>query len=138
MPAPPSPDAVLDLPPCRPDQPLISPTVAKHIAGQAAFQLAVLAALLAAHQSSGGGSGAEADAAASAASTAAAAVAAHPWELLPQAGLWLQQQVLGPAGGPGGAGGAALRNTMVFNSFVMMQLFNQVGAGWTGGGRGER
>ncbi len=39
-------DELLDLPPVSPDEPLVTPVVAKHIMGQAAVQLAVLAGLV--------------------------------------------------------------------------------------------
>ena len=73
-------DALLDLPPRRSDQPLVTPIVAKHIAGQSLFQLAVLLATVA------GG-----------------------------------EQLLDIS--------HEANNTLVFNLFVSMQLFNQVKLG---------
>lgn len=70
-------DAMLDLPPCTPEQPLVNATVAKHIIGQAIFQLSILYYL-----------------------------------------VFHGQQGLGVD--------AATCNTLVFNSFVLMQLFNQL------------
>lgn len=77
-------DDILLSPPIRPEQPLVSTTVAKHIAGQATWQLCVMGALLFHGQGLNGLD-------------------------------------------------AATANTMLFNTFVMMQLFNQV----RGSGRGD-
>ncbi|GAX83649.1 hypothetical protein CEUSTIGMA_g11073.t1 [Chlamydomonas eustigma] len=71
-------DSLLDLKPFRFDQPLVNPTVAKHVAGQAAFQLLVLLSLLTPEVQS--------------------AVRVDP----------------------------EAANTLVFNTFVLMQLFNQI------------
>ncbi|GIL87786.1 hypothetical protein Vretifemale_15830, partial [Volvox reticuliferus] len=101
-------DAMLDVPPNRPHDPLVTPTVLKHIIGQAAFQLAVLYGMLAALQHYGGGD--------------AAAVAT--------AGGGFLDSVMAPLFGGGGGGGGGnhhhmLEMTLVFNAFVQMQLFNQ-------------
>jgi hypothetical protein len=128
-------DGMLDEPPRVRDGPIITPTVAKSIVGQAGLQLAVMAALLgplgdtlthhtaAAAQAAAGAGAAVTDAAVAAA--AAVAVA---------------------AGADGGAPDRIEQYTLVFNSFVLMQLFNQVGRGrhqwlrvcWHQLGAGER
>jgi 4-hydroxyphenylpyruvate dioxygenase-like putative hemolysin len=112
---------MLDEPPRLRDGPIITPTVAKSIVGQAALQLTVMAALLGplgetlTHHGTAvtDAAAAVADAAAGAgaavtdaAATAAAAAVAVGVDVAPER---IEQY------------------TLVFNSFVLMQLFNQVG-----------
>ncbi|EFJ47877.1 hypothetical protein VOLCADRAFT_60940 [Volvox carteri f. nagariensis] len=91
-------DAMLDAPPNRPNDPLVTPTVLKHIIGQAAFQLTVLFGMLVALRHYGGLDG-----------TAMAAL-------------------FGGGGGGAAAAHSPhlLETTLVFNAFVQMQLFNQL------------
>lgn len=114
-------DKMLDEPPRLRDGPIITATVAKSIVGQAALQLSVMAALLgplgetlthhgaavtdaaAAVVDAAAGAGA---AVTDAAATAAAAAVAVGVDVAPER---IEQY------------------TLVFNSFVLMQLFNQVG-----------
>ncbi|GLC59183.1 hypothetical protein PLESTB_001458000 [Pleodorina starrii] len=120
---------MLDAPPNRPNDPLVTPTILKHIVGQAAFQLAVLYGMLVTLQHYGGGGGGAAAAAAATASSAGG-------------GLEAAMAALFTAGGGGGGASAAtavaaaaasaphshshvLATTMVFNTFVQIQLFNQ-------------
>lgn len=105
---PPPADEALDEPPRARDGPIITPTVAKSILGQAGLQLAVLAALLGPLGEALVDMGAQQGAAAHA---AAAAVAAA-----------------GDVAAVGLSPERACQYTLVFNSFVLMQLFNQVGA----------
>lgn len=133
---------MLDVPPSRPDDPLVTPTVLKHIAGQALFQLTVLYGMLLAaqHYSTAGGhdiagvvqdpataaatvdatlamlfGGGGAAAAAAPAATAAAAAAASS-----------SSGVAGVLGSNGAALVDGIGGTLVFNTFVQMQLFNQL------------
>ncbi|KAI8463798.1 MAG: hypothetical protein J3K34DRAFT_526699 [Monoraphidium minutum] len=71
-------DALLDEPPHRLEEPLVPPTVVKHILGQAALQLAILAS------------------------------------------------VLGPLGAELAGGDGEVQRTLLFNTFVWLQLFNQI------------
>ncbi|GLI63669.1 hypothetical protein VaNZ11_006707, partial [Volvox africanus] len=97
-------EAMLDASPNRPHDPLVTPTVLKHIIGQSAFQLAVLYGMLAALQQYSG-----------------SAAAVSP------AGGVLDSILASLFGGGGGGGGQhhLLEMTLVFNAFVQMQLFNQ-------------
>ncbi|KAK9845411.1 hypothetical protein WJX81_005835 [Elliptochloris bilobata] len=79
-------DAVLDLPPYSPSQPLLTPSVLKSVAGQSVFQLAVMCVLV-----------------------------FHGDALF---GVPAAASLQGPSA----------HYTLVFNAFVMMQLFNQVNA----------
>jgi hypothetical protein len=122
-------DEALDEPPRAREGPIITPTVAKSILGQAALQLAVMAALLGplgeALVAHGGGASSSgmAGAGAAAAMAAAGALTAVGGAVADVAGGEL-------------AGGLsperAAQYTLVFNSFVLMQLFNQVGGGRRG------
>ncbi|PNH12289.1 Plasma membrane calcium-transporting ATPase 2 [Tetrabaena socialis] len=113
-------DAIMDTPPNRPNDPLVTPTVLKHIAGQTVFQLAVLyGILLMLHQHDDG-------------STAATGLMllGGPGELATTAAAgfstaWLAP-LLEPAAGAGGGAENLLEGTLVFNAFVQMQLFNQI------------
>jgi hypothetical protein len=112
-------DGALDEPPRARDGPIITPTVAKSILGQAVLQLGVMAALLGplgealvAHASSG--------AAAAEAAVAAAAVGA-----MTAVGGAVGDVAAGELAG-GLSPERAAQYTLVFNSFVLMQLFNQV------------
>lgn len=113
-------DKMLDEPPRVRGGPIITPTVAKSIVGQAALQLSVMAALLGplgetlTHHGPAvtGAAAAVADAAAGAGaamSDAAVAAAAAAMSV-----------------GVDGAPERIEQYTLVFNSFVLMQLFNQV------------
>lgn len=130
---------MLDEPPRVRDGPIITPTVAKSIVGQAALQLGVMAALLGPLGEAlvttqlEASSGAVMDAAAAAAVAAGAAVSAAAAGVM-EAGV----------SAVGGGGDRVEQYTLVFNSFVLMQLFNQVRwyvcvwgggmEGWRGGG----
>jgi len=111
-------DSMLDQPPRLRDGPIITPTVAKSIVGQAALQLSVMAALLGPLGESLTHTAAAADAAA-VTDAAVAAVAA---------GGAAAAAVMSGVGGVDVVGGAERieQYTLVFNSFVLMQLFNQV------------
>lgn len=71
-------DELLDEPPHRRSEPLVPPTVVKHIIGQALLQLSILAA------------------------------------------------ILGPWGSDLAGGDGEVQRTLLFNTFVWLQLFNQV------------
>jgi hypothetical protein len=116
--APAAADGALDEAPRALDGPIITPTVAKSILGQAALQLGVMAALL----------GPLGEALVQHASSAAAAEAA-----VAAAAVGAMTAVGGAVGDVAArelAGGLsperAMQYTLVFNSFVLMQLFNQV------------
>ncbi|GFR42760.1 hypothetical protein Agub_g3715, partial [Astrephomene gubernaculifera] len=91
---------VLTTPPHRPTDPIVTPTVLKHILGQSAYQLAVLYGIV----------GMES--------------AMQP-DMLPFHGNDLLLPLLGST--PiGGSGLTSTCTTLVFNTFVWMQLFNQI------------
>lgn len=52
--------------------------------------------------------------------------------------LALLAAVLGPLGDQLAGGDGEVQRTLLFNTFVWLQLFNQVRAGWLGWGVGER
>ncbi|WIA29940.1 hypothetical protein OEZ86_000039 [Tetradesmus obliquus] len=117
-------DEALDEPPRARDGAIITPTVAKAILGQAALQLAVLAALLGplgealVGLGQGGGSGI---------GSGMAAAAAAAVGVMTAAGGALADVAGGELGG-GLSPERAEQYTLVFNAFVLMQLFNQVNA----------
>lgn len=113
------------------DGPIITPTVAKSIVGQAALQLSVMAALLGPlgealthHDSAAVTSAAAAVTDAAAGAGAAAMVAVGG----------LSEAAAGAAAG-GLVPDRVEQYTLVFNSFVLMQLFNQVRVTVMGTGR---
>jgi hypothetical protein len=110
-------EALLDAPPNRPNDPLVTPTVLKHIVGQAAFQLTVLYGMLVALEDYGGGGAAAVSVAASAGAGGGGGLEA------------VMATLFGETGGGGGGSGSphshVLEMTLVFNTFVQMQLFNQ-------------
>lgn len=112
---------MLDQPPRVRDGPIITPTVAKSIVGQAALQLAVMAALL-------GPLGESLTHKATAAATAdTAAVTDAAVAAVAAGGAAAAAVVSGVGVDVVGVGHERIEQyTLVFNSFVLMQLFNQV------------
>ncbi len=140
-PCPPTPEAMLDVPPSRPDDPLVTPTVLKHIAGQALFQLTVLYGMLLAaqHYSTAGGhdiAGVVQDPATAAATVDAtlamlfggggAAAAAPAANAAAAAAASSSSGIAGVLGSSGAALVDGIGGTLVFNTFVQMQVFNQL------------
>jgi hypothetical protein len=115
-------DGMLDEPPRVRDGPIITPTVAKSIMGQAGLQLAVMAALL-------GPLGQELTHHTAAAAAVATQAAAGAGAAVTDAAVAAAAAVAVAAGADGGAPDRIEQYTLVFNSFVLMQLFNQVGQG---------
>jgi hypothetical protein len=114
---------MLDEPPRVRDGPIITPTVAKSIVGQAGLQLTVMAALL-------GPMGEALTHHTTAAADAATAVAGAGAAVADAAVAAAAAAVAVGVDGAAAVGGAGVdrveQYTLVFNSFVMMQLFNQV------------
>ncbi|KAG2422496.1 hypothetical protein HXX76_015965 [Chlamydomonas incerta] len=117
-------ESMLTVPPNRPNDPLITPTVMKHIVGQSAFQLAALYGILAAlqHYSSYGAAELEAAYGAGGLQAAAAALFTTPAAHAAAGAAAAATAASGVVGG----GMAPADTTLVFNAFVCMQLFNQV------------
>ncbi|PNW83854.1 hypothetical protein CHLRE_04g217954v5 [Chlamydomonas reinhardtii] len=130
--------SMLTDPPNRPNDPLITPIVMKHVVGQAAFQLAALYGILVAlqHYSSYGAADLEAAYGAGGLQAAAAALfatGAHAGAAAAAAAGGAAQAAgaaaaatAATAGGVVGGGLVPADTTLVFNAFVCMQLFNQV------------
>lgn len=106
---------MLDEAPRERDGPIITPTVAKSIVGQAALQLGVMAALL----------GPLGDALTTHASDTAAVTTTAM--VADGAGAALAAVTAATVAAVGEGGAERIEQyTLVFNSFVLMQLFNQV------------